>query len=68
MDYGLDGRVALVTGAASGIGLATARMLAEMGARVVASDIDAARGAERVATLQRAGHEITFVRAGRRRR
>jgi NAD(P)-dependent dehydrogenase (short-subunit alcohol dehydrogenase family) len=42
MDYGLEGRVALVTGAASGIGRATASLLVEMGARVVASDIVAA--------------------------
>jgi NAD(P)-dependent dehydrogenase (short-subunit alcohol dehydrogenase family) len=44
MDYGLQGRVALVTGAASGIGRATAELLAGMGARVVASDVDAERG------------------------
>jgi NAD(P)-dependent dehydrogenase (short-subunit alcohol dehydrogenase family) len=49
MDYGLEGRVALVTGAASGIGRATAELLAEMGARVVASDVDA-DGGEAVAS------------------
>jgi NAD(P)-dependent dehydrogenase (short-subunit alcohol dehydrogenase family) len=46
MDYGLEGRVALVTGAASGIGRATAELLAGMGARVVASDVDAEGGAK----------------------
>jgi 3-hydroxybutyrate dehydrogenase len=36
---GIEGRTALVTGAASGIGLATARLLAVSGARVILSDL-----------------------------
>jgi NAD(P)-dependent dehydrogenase (short-subunit alcohol dehydrogenase family) len=40
MDYGLEGKVVLVTGAASGIGRATVELLTELGADIVASDID----------------------------
>jgi NAD(P)-dependent dehydrogenase (short-subunit alcohol dehydrogenase family) len=40
----LSGRVAVITGAASGIGLASARRLASEGARVVVADVDADAG------------------------
>jgi NAD(P)-dependent dehydrogenase (short-subunit alcohol dehydrogenase family) len=40
----LDGRVGIITGAASGIGAATARVLAREGARLVLTDIDDAAG------------------------
>jgi NAD(P)-dependent dehydrogenase (short-subunit alcohol dehydrogenase family) len=40
MDLGIEGRTALITGADSGIGWHTARMLLQAGARVVISDID----------------------------
>jgi NAD(P)-dependent dehydrogenase (short-subunit alcohol dehydrogenase family) len=57
MELGLEGRVALVTGAGSGIGLATVRALLAEGACVIAADLDAdaaAEGAppERLATLR----------------
>jgi len=47
----LAGRIAVVTGAASGIGLATARVLAENGANVVVADLDARRCDEVAAEL-----------------
>jgi NAD(P)-dependent dehydrogenase (short-subunit alcohol dehydrogenase family) len=50
--YDFKGQVALVTGAAKGMGLATARMFAESGASVVLADLDgdlAAKEAERIA-------------------
>lgn len=40
MDLGLNKRVALISGAAGGIGLATARLLAEEGVRLVLTDMD----------------------------
>jgi 3alpha(or 20beta)-hydroxysteroid dehydrogenase len=48
----LEGDVALVTGAAGGIGLATARRFLAEGARVAVADIDSARLAGAVETLR----------------
>ena len=42
----LDGRVAVITGGCSGIGLATVRRFAEEGAQIVIGDLDDARGKE----------------------
>ncbi|HJQ01293.1 MAG TPA: 3-oxoacyl-ACP reductase [Jatrophihabitans sp.] len=47
----LDGKVAVITGAGSGIGLATARRFAAEGARVVCADVDAAAGAAAAAAV-----------------
>ncbi len=56
----LDGRVAFVTGAASGIGRAAAMALAEAGAGVFISDIDMAGGRETAAMIKAAGGVCEF--------
>ena len=56
-----DGKVAIVTGGASGIGQATARLLAGEGARVVVADVDPA-GEAIAEALRERGHEALFVR------
>ncbi|MGH6900646.1 MAG: SDR family NAD(P)-dependent oxidoreductase, partial [Geminicoccaceae bacterium] len=47
----IDGQAAVVTGGASGLGLATAAMLVGAGARVALLDIDAARVADAAARI-----------------
>ncbi|MDJ0789788.1 MAG: glucose 1-dehydrogenase [Myxococcota bacterium] len=59
----LKDRVALVTGAASGIGLESARALAREGASVIAVDLDVAGGEAAAAALRDEGSEAHFVRA-----
>jgi NAD(P)-dependent dehydrogenase (short-subunit alcohol dehydrogenase family) len=56
----LDNETALVTGAASGIGEATALRFAEEGAHVVVTDIDTPGGESLVEDIEDAGGEATF--------
>src|SRR5690606_4211940 len=58
----LDDRIAIVTGAASGIGLATAQRLAAAGATVVLGDIEDGRGEQAAAELRAAGLRADYVR------
>jgi NAD(P)-dependent dehydrogenase (short-subunit alcohol dehydrogenase family) len=57
----IKGRRVILTGGASGIGRATARLLAERGGRVVVLDVDAEAGAELERIELAAGHELSFV-------
>src|SRR4029079_2766206 len=58
----VDGKVALVTGGASGIGAACAKTLAREGAKVVVTDIDDRGGAEVVKAIADAGGEAVYLR------
>lgn len=57
-----DGRVALVTGGASGIGRATAEAFSREGAAVMVADLDDVGGAATVAMIERSGGRASFIR------
>ena len=57
----VQGKVALITGAAAGIGAACAEALAAEGARVVLTDVDDARGEALAAKLRAAGHQALYL-------
>ncbi len=59
----MDGKVALVTGAGSGIGQATALTFAREGAKVVVADVNAQGGEETVSKIKESGGESIFVHA-----
>lgn len=56
----MEDRVAVVTGAARGIGRGCAAVLAGYGARVVVADVDAARGRETARELRERGGDVTY--------
>ncbi len=57
----LSGKVAIVTGGASGIGEATSRIFAQQGAKVVVADIQDERGNLVAGEVVKAGGEATFM-------
>ena len=58
----LEGKVAVITGGASGIGRASAARFAAEGARIVIADLSEARAQETIAEVRAAASEAVFVK------
>ena len=58
----LEGKTALITGAASGIGRSTAILMASHGAKIMVSDVNTEGGAETVRMIEEADGTAAFVR------
>lgn len=56
----LKDRVAIITGAANGIGLKASEVFAKEGARVAMADFNAEQGEKRAQELREKGYEVTF--------
>ncbi|MEQ8231642.1 MAG: SDR family oxidoreductase [Gammaproteobacteria bacterium] len=61
MGISLDGKVAVVTGGASGIGRATVEAFADAGARVAIADVTPDAGAALVSALEAQGREVVYI-------
>ncbi len=59
----LENKVALITGASSGIGKESALLFAKEGAKIVAVDLNDAEGEKTVEEIQRFGGEAVFAHA-----
>lgn len=59
--FNLENKVAIVTGAASGIGLATVKAFVEKGAKVVLADYDVDKGKQATQELADQGYDVIFI-------
>lgn len=57
----LENKVAIITGAANGIGLEAAKLFAKEGAKVVLADFDEEQGAKQANELRATGADVAFV-------